>query len=275
MTLGLIDRLLNGQKLKSNSLDKICYFLGIELTDDRNKLEKHFKSILMGARKELLEKGNLQNKKDHWILSRYYRSKRLVEPKLLLDRAKQGLFKRKIDLIVDNIHHKNALTLPAKSQQIWLYDDPIKVSTSTEIVKNLCQIFTVYNDAYSKPLCFKNKATQIIGYYSMTWIKYWLEYIAMPIALSKFDEQHQEAAENGIDLVAQVEYRVKIKKTDQNAAFPSLSGWTNKFSLGDKLDVNEILSDHEAYLKQAQWKSGLYLDEPELLKLYIQEINGL
>ena len=66
------------------------------MIDDREKLEKYFKSLAMRVRKELLERGGLQSKRDQWILSKYYRSKKLVEPELLLDRAKQGIFKKKI-----------------------------------------------------------------------------------------------------------------------------------------------------------------------------------
>ena len=194
---------------------------------------------------------------------------------MLLDRAKQGIFKKKIHLLIDNSSlKKNALTLASNS--IWRYDDPIKVKTLSDHVCGLSQHFTVYNETYGIPLCFKNKATNRIGYCTMTWIRRWLEMIALPIALSKFDDLHKAAAKDGTDLVAQVEYRVRVKKEEQSdTVFPSLSGWSNKFSSGDKIDVNEILSDHQAYLEKSQWKSKIFLDEPELLKLYIQEIKGL
>ena len=56
MSLGLIDRLITGQRLKNGSLGKICDFLSIDLIDDRDKLEKYFKCLAMRVRKELLER---------------------------------------------------------------------------------------------------------------------------------------------------------------------------------------------------------------------------
>ena len=184
MPLGLIDRLLSGQRLKTGSLGKICNFLGIDKIADREKLEQHFKSLAMGARKELLENGCLKNKRDHWILSKYYKSKKLVDPQLLLERAKQGIFKKKIDLLVNSRLYKHALTIPAKSQQIWLYDDPIQVRTSFEPIT---KTFTVLNAAYCKPLAFQCERAKRIGLCTFAWIRKWLEIIALPIALEKFD----------------------------------------------------------------------------------------